>query len=87
MRKPVCWVEKLENRVKLDVRVSFPGNGKIRWQSLRSDAEKWVYDFRPSEEQWDSLLSRVENRYRRRAASYEDLELVRAARSAARSDG
>ena len=87
MRKPVCWVEKLEDRVKRDIRVSFPGSGRIRWQSLRSDEEKWVYDFRPSEEQWDFLVSKVEARYHRRAAAFKDLELVRTARNAARGDG
>lgn len=83
MRKPVCWVQKLEDRVKLEIRVSFPGNGRIRWQSQRSDEDRWVYDFTPTAEQWDFLVSKVEDRYCRRAAKYGDVESVRAARAAA----
>ena len=80
MRGQLGWVERLEDGVKLEVRVTFEGARRLRWQSRRSDEEKWVYDFTPTAEQWDGLLAKMEARYRRRASSFKELELVRALR-------
>ena len=75
--KPVSWTERLPDGVKREVRVTFLGARDLRWQSLRSDEEGWVYDFTPSTEDWDALCERMEARYRRRSASLKHVELVR----------
>ncbi|MBP7274664.1 MAG: hypothetical protein KBA51_00500 [Kiritimatiellae bacterium] len=77
MSKPVSWTERLPDGVKREVRVTFLGARDLRWQSLRSDAEGWVYDFPPSAEDWEALTERIEARYRRRSASLKQVELVR----------
>jgi hypothetical protein len=77
MRRQICWVEKLEDGVKREVRVSFPGGGQIKWQFKRSDSDKWDYTSPPSSCDWDSLLVRSEGRYTRRRMPLPDLELVR----------
>ncbi len=87
MRRPVQWVERLEEGVRLEVRVTFHGTRGLRWQSRRSDAGRWVYDFEPTAEQWDRLARKVEDRYRRRAAAWEDVLRVRAWRAAALGEG
>ena len=76
MHRQICWVDRLEEGVKREIRVTIQ-RGEIKWQFKRSDEERWDYDGPPSREDWDSLLEKVENRYQRRTASYEDLELVR----------
>ena len=82
MMRQICWVEKLEDQVKREVRVSVE-RGKVKWQFKRSDEERWLYDAVPAREDWDNLLDRMENRYQRRNVSYDDLKLVREAHSAA----
>lgn len=84
MHRQICWVDRLEDGVKREVRVTIQ-RGEIKWQFKRSDEERWVYAAPPSTEDWALLIEKVENRYQRRTASYGDLELVRrlAARSSA----
>lgn len=77
MRRPVCWTEKLPDGVRREVRVHFLGRGKIRWQSKRTDQEKWEYDFAPTQADWEALETRMENRYRRRNVPWRELESVR----------
>ncbi|MBM4156726.1 MAG: hypothetical protein FJ221_17115 [Lentisphaerae bacterium] len=84
MRKPVIWVERGEDRVKTEFRVTFPGGQSMRWQSKRADADAWVYDFTPSVGQWEFLADKVEDRYRRRAATWEDVLRIRQWRDEAR---
>jgi hypothetical protein len=84
MRKPVIWVERGEDRVKTEIRVSFTGGQSMRWQSKRADAEAWVYDFVPTVAQWEFLADKVEDRYRRRAATWEDVLRIRRWRDEAR---
>ena len=76
MSKPVIWTERLPDGVKREVRVTFLGARDIRWQSLRSDEDRWVYDFLPSAADWDVLCERMDARYRRRAVSLKQVELV-----------
>jgi hypothetical protein len=85
MRRPVCWTERLEDRVKREVRVSFTGRDTIRWQAKRSDEDHWVYDFPPGESDWDELESAMEARYQRRNVPLKDLDLVRNLRNASKS--
>lgn len=77
MRREICWSERLEDRVKREVRVSFHGRNAIRWQSKRSDQENWEYDFEPSREDWESLLDLAERWYKRKRIPVEVLELIR----------
>lgn len=84
MRKPVIWVVRGEDRVKTEIRVTFTGHQSMRWQSKRADADVWVYDFTPSMEQWEFLAAKVEDRYRRRAATWEDVLRIRRLRDEAR---
>jgi len=78
MMRQVCWIEKLEEGVKRDVRVGVEG-GKVKWQFKRSDQERFDYTTPPTREDWDHFLERMENRYQRRNVSYDDLQLVRSA--------
>ncbi len=83
MRRPVQWVERTADGVRIEIRVTFQGTRAIRWQAWRSDTGQWIYDFEPTAEQWDFLVRKVEDRYRRRAASWDDVIRVRRWRSAA----
>lgn len=81
MRRPVCWVEKLDDGVKREVRVMFEGGGRIRWQAKRSDQEHWIYDVVATDEEWAELESNMERRYRRRNVPLKDVELVKKLRA------
>jgi hypothetical protein len=83
MSKPVCWVERMEDGVKREVRVTFAGARSIRWQRKRADEDRWTYDYAPTPGDWDRLLELMENRYRRRSVSWKLMELARAARAEA----
>ena len=80
MRKPVIWVEREDDGVKVEIRVTFEDARHIRWQFQRADAERWDYDRAPTAAQWDTLQQKVNDRYRRRAAAYKDLAQVEQAR-------
>ncbi len=82
MKRQVCWVEKLEDGVKREIRVTVHG-GKIKWQFKRSDMSQWDYDSAPTEQDWDALQAKCQDRYRRKACSLKDLELIRKARQLA----
>lgn len=75
MIRPICWFQKLPDRVKREIRVTFFSGG-IKWQFKRSDEEKWNYDLEPTVEDWDELYDLVHNRYQRRSASQKDLDLT-----------
>lgn len=77
MKAKYEWTEKLDDGARRTYRVSFPGPGRIRWQSKHSDEEAWVYDIVPTPEEWAVLLDHAERRYRRRQAPYKELELIR----------
>ncbi|MEI6515800.1 MAG: hypothetical protein WCO77_07480 [bacterium] len=82
MMRQVCWIEKLEDGIKRDVRWTV-GRGQVKWQTKRADQERFDYDTPPTREDWDNFLERMENRYNRRNASFDDLQLVRLARAKA----
>lgn len=77
MRRQVCWVEKLEDGVRREIRVSFPGGRKLKWQFKRSDSPLWDYDSPPSAEDWAQLLERAEHRYNRRRMPISDVDLIK----------
>ncbi len=77
MKADIEWVEKLENRVKRKIRITFLGHGKIKWQFKRSDEDFWDYDTPPSSADWDTLEEKMEALYNRRRTPFKNLELVR----------
>lgn len=86
MRRDVRWVEKLEDSLRREVRVSVSQRG-IHWQFWRSDLKRWDYTTPPTAEDWAALESRMADRYARRNAPYDDLERVRKARALAGAAG
>lgn len=83
MMRQICWVEKLEDGVKREIRVTV-GRRDLKWQFKLSNAESWDYVSPPSAADWDELVRRMEDRYQRRCARFSDLELARRLRDAAR---
>jgi hypothetical protein len=80
MRRQICWTERGEDGVAVGIRVTV-SIGDIRWQFLRADQERWDYDSRPTEAQWDGLELRLRNRYQRgQIGLLKELEWVRKAR-------
>lgn len=77
MKRNIEWKEKLDDGVKRTVRITFPGQGKIKWQFKRSDEERWDYDTPANSEDWKNLDEKVEALYQRRRAAFRDLELVK----------
>jgi len=77
------WVEKLENRVKRTVRITFEGHDKIKWQFKRSDEEFWDYDTPPSADDWEALEEKIDALYHRRRQPYKHVELVKKLRKEA----
>ena len=80
--RQICWIEKLDDGVKRDVRVSVQ-RGHVKWQFKRSDQDRFDYDSPPTRDDWDNFMERMENRYHRRNVSFDDLELARVARAKA----
>ncbi len=83
MKADIEWVEKLENRIKRKVRITFAGPGKIKWQFKRSDEEFWDYDTPPSADDWETLEDKIDSLYHRRRQPYKHLELVKQLRKEA----
>lgn len=77
------WTEKLEDRVKRKVRITFVGHDGIKFQFKRSDEEMWDYDTPPSPEDWEALEEKVDTLYHRRRQPFKHLELVRKLRTKA----
>lgn len=86
MRRQICWIDKMDDGIKRDIRVAVQSNGKIKWQIKRSDMEQWDYDPEPSSEDWDGLLERAEARYFRRRMPLDDLEIIRKSRKESTAD-
>ncbi len=83
MKADLEWVEKLENRVKRTVRITFEGHDKIKWQFKRSDEEFWDYDTPPSADDWEALEEKIDALYHRRRQPYKHVELVKKLRKEA----
>jgi hypothetical protein len=82
MRRQICWTERAEDEVTLEIRVTIHA-GEVKWQFLRSDQERWDYEATPSEAQWLDLERRLQNRYQRgQVGLKKELEWVRRARGA-----
>ena len=77
MKADLEWVEKLENRIKRKVRITFCGHDRIKWQFKRSDEDFWDYDTPPTAEDWETLEMKIDALYHRRRSPYKHLELVK----------
>ena len=77
MKADIEWVEKLDDGIKRKIRITFLGKGRMKWQTKRSDEERWDYDTPPSSEDWKTLEEKVEALYNRRRTPFKNLELVR----------
>ena len=86
MKADIEWTERLEDRVKRKVRVTFHGHDVIKWQFKRSDEDSWDYDTPPTPEDWEYLEDKVDGLYHRRRQPYKHLELVKKLRAKAEQD-
>ncbi len=86
MMRQVCWIEKLDDGIKRDVRWTVE-QGRVKWQFKRSDEERFDYTTPPTREDWDNFMERMESRYQRRNISFDDLQLARKARAKALGEG
>lgn len=77
MKADLEWTERLEDRTKRKVRISFIGHDQIKWQFKRSDEEFWDYDTPPTAEDWEALEDKIDALYHRRRQPYKHLELVK----------
>ncbi len=77
MKADIEWTERLEDRVKRKVRITFHGPNVIKWQFKRSDEELWDYDTPPTAEDWEALEEKVDSLYHRRRQPFKHLELVK----------
>lgn len=75
MRRQICWDERLEDRTKREVRVTILARA-LKWQFKLSTSDAWDYDSPPTPADWDTLLEKMEKRYRRRNIPHDDLVLV-----------
>ena len=64
MRRQICWTERVEGSVAVEIRVTLHA-GEVKWQFLRAEEERWDYDAAPSAEQWTELERRLQDRYQR----------------------
>ena len=86
MKADLEWTEKLEDRVKRKVRITFHGHDQIKWQFKRSDEEFWDYDTPPSREDWETLEEKIDALYNRRRQPYKHLELVQKLKAKAENE-
>ena len=77
MTKLIGWTERMEDRVKREVRVTFLPGDRLKWQFKRADEDQWDYDTPPSQSDWENLLEKAKGFYNRRRATLKQLEVVR----------
>ncbi|NLG13445.1 MAG: hypothetical protein GX561_04475 [Lentisphaerae bacterium] len=76
MRRPIAWVEKDEDGMKTQIRVSFRGEN-IKWQFLDPGETRWDYDRTPTEEQWEELDEKLANMLQRGYCCMAEIELAK----------
>jgi len=54
MKHKVKWTERGEDGVKREVRVEITRGG-LKWQFKRADEDRWDYDSKPTEDEWNTL--------------------------------
>jgi hypothetical protein len=67
-----AWTQKLEGGCKREVRVVKQG-GSWRFQSKRTDQERWTYYDEPLLDDLTEFREIVFRKYQRRRAAYEDV--------------
>jgi len=87
LKADIEWTERLEDRVKRKIRITFPGKTLMKFQTKRSDEEFWDYDTPPTPEDWDTIVEKIDILYHRRRIPYHRLELVKKLRKTAREEG
>ena len=85
MQRQICWVER-QDGIRRETRVTIHRD-QVKWQFKAETDERWDYTTAPTVDEWDDLLTRVEQRYQRRVATHADLLLVRRLCAAARAAG
>ncbi|MDA0577018.1 MAG: hypothetical protein O3B24_02850 [Verrucomicrobia bacterium] len=78
MRKHIGWTERDADRQKREIRVRITSD-RVHWDQKIANAEHWQRDVTPTAADWEILMEKMENWYRRRAASYDALLTVRRA--------
>ncbi len=79
MKNQISWKERLDDRVKREVRVTIWGNS-FKWQYKRADEERWDYNAEPTTADWDALED-ILLRRAGRGRAVTQLETVRKYRS------
>ncbi|MBP5638241.1 MAG: hypothetical protein J6X55_02090 [Victivallales bacterium] len=75
MRRPISWTEKTSEGKK-ETRVTINGDN-VKWQFLQPNSEKWDYDSKPTEEDWQILEEKITNLMQRGHFLASELELVK----------
>lgn len=70
MKQPICWTEREDDGVKIDIRVEVSSHS-INWQFKRKDQDTWDSDREPDMDEWETLADILE----RRAARGRSLNL------------
>ena len=76
MRNSHAWTVKDEDHIKREIRVTKEA-ARWRFQSKRTDEEKWTYHKKPPEGDLIDFLDVLERKYSRRRASYGDITLAK----------
>jgi hypothetical protein len=75
MPRQHVWTERPADGVKREVRATWFGHN-WRLQSKRSDEEQWTYHEPPLREDLLTLKELIERKYRRRRATFDELNAV-----------
>ena len=81
MLRDIGWIEKREDGTRREIRARVLRD-RVDWQFRTSDDVRWDRIGPPLPADWDELVTRVENRYQRRAVKHADVVLVRRLRDA-----
>ncbi len=76
MRRDINWTTRRDDGSRYDVRVTW-FSGTFKLQFKERGADRWDYDRAPSEQDWTDFLDAIERRYRRRTATWKELEEAR----------
>lgn len=76
MRRDVTWTTRNEAGDKQEICFRFEGGDRIRWQMTSFSTGVVDNAYHPTAEDWDLLLKKIEDRYRRRQCPFKDLQLV-----------
>jgi hypothetical protein len=68
-----AWKVRTADGIKREIRVVKQG-GEWRFQSKRGDQERWEYYYEPMLEDLQSFREVLFRKYRRRRATFEDLQ-------------